>query len=89
MAPTGEYVVYAVHYPGTVAPCQGCDNGMTLDCDFSLMYAPPEPKTYTQMRYTNIANGSNGYSDWIIIPTQDSNGMDSCLACYIYPNGSL
>ncbi len=88
-APTGEYVVYAVHYPGTVAPCQGCENGKTLDCDYELMYAPPEPKTYTQMKYTSVANGSTGYSDWTIIPTQNPDGQDSCLACYIYPNGSL
>ena len=92
-APTGEYVVYAVHMPypdgGPGSPCQGCANGATLDCDYELTEGPPNPKTYTQMIYTNVSDGASGYSDWTIIPTQNENGMDSCLACYIYPNGSL
>ena len=95
VGPNGEYVVYAVHSPypnggnSDISPCQGCANGATLDCDIQLTTGPPNPKTYTQMKYTSISNGSSGYSDWMIIPTQDENGQDSCLACYIYPNGSL
>ena len=98
--PNGEYIVYAVHSPypdggnPDISPCNkdntgACMNGATLDCDYQLTTGPPNVKTYTQMKYTNISNGSTGYSEWTIIPTQNPDGMDSCLACYIFKNGSI
>ena len=85
---TGEYVIYlsSIYPPPTNAyPCTGCSQGESLDCD------PMIPRNWdspipTQMIYSENPNGP--WSDPVQIKTQDEY-IDSNLATYIFPNGSM
>jgi len=71
--------------PTNSYPCTGCMNGESLDCD------PMIPRNWdspipTQMIYSSNPNGP--WSDPVQIKTQDEY-IDSNLATYIFPNGSM
>lgn len=85
---TGEYVIYlsSIYPPPTnVYPCTGCSEGESLDCD------PMIPRNWdsiipTVMIYSSSPDGP--WSDPVEIMTQDQY-IDSNLATYIFPNGSM
>ena len=93
---TGEFVVYYTHnYPPATFkyPCYGCKNGETLNCpqggnnDYSRNWTTLLP---TKMIYTSNISDNNAWSDIVDLTnvTPDP-AIDSNLACYIFPNGSL
>ena len=93
---TGEFVVYYTHHypPGTYKyPCYNCKNGVTENCpqngdnDYSRDLSIPLP---TKMIYTANISDNNAWSDIIDLDHVSPNEyVDSNLACYIFPNGSL
>ena len=93
---TGEFVVFYTHnYPPATFkyPCYGCKDGVTQNCpengddDYSRNWDIPLP---TKMIYTANISDNNAWSDIIDLDhVSPAPYIDSNLACYIFPNGSL
>ena len=93
---TNEYVVYYTHnYPPATFkyPCYNCKDGTTIDCptdgnnDYGRNWNVNLP---TKMIYTSNISDNNAWSDVIdLTNVSPAPAIDSNLACYIFPNGSL
>eukprot|EP01084_Bolivina_argentea_P233743 393606_1 len=93
---TGEFAVYFTHiYPPATFkyPCTHCKNGMTENCpttgnnDYGRNWNQPLP---TKMIYTNNISDPNAWSDIIdLTDVTPDIYIDTNLATYIFPNGSL
>ena len=93
---TGETVVFFTHiYPPATFkyPCSACADGETKDCpttgddDYGRNWDAPLP---TKMMYTSNLSDAAAWSELIDVANVSPDVyIDSNLACYIFPNGSL
>ena len=90
---TGEIAVYFTHiYPPSTNhyPCTACKNGETVDCDTDTRYGPNGKPLPSKMIYTNNISDPNAWSEIVDLTNTSPNiYVDSNLATYIFPNGSL
>ena len=85
---TGDYVVFLSHIdppPTNAYPCTGCADGESVDC------APMIPRNWDSPIPTVMVYAPHPLGPWstpVELKTQDEY-IDSNLATYIFPNGSM